>query len=73
MGSGKSRKTGAGKKGTALNKRGVRKKFRARHIDQVRDLPCMLRTGKINQSADEITPASLHTHVGLGRCSERRR
>jgi bud site selection protein 20 len=37
MGSaGRSKKTGSGGKGSsALHKRGVRKKFRARHIDQV--------------------------------------
>lgn len=62
MGSGKSRKTGAGKKGTALNKRGVRKKFRARHIDQVRDLPCMLR---MERSTKALTKLPLHrfTHM----------
>lgn len=37
MGSaGRSKKTGSSSKGgSALHKRGVRKKFRARHIDQV--------------------------------------
>ncbi|KAL6766322.1 hypothetical protein ACKKBG_A35560 [Auxenochlorella protothecoides x Auxenochlorella symbiontica] len=35
MGSGKSRKTHSSRKGTRVNKQGVRKVFRARHIDQV--------------------------------------
>ena len=35
MGAGKSRKTHSGRKGTKLNKQGVRKIFGARHIDQV--------------------------------------
>lgn len=35
MASGKSKKTGSNRKGASLHKRGVRKKFRARHIDQV--------------------------------------
>jgi len=36
MGSaGRSKKTGTNRKGTKEHKRGVRKKFRARHVDQV--------------------------------------
>ena len=41
MGSaGKSKKTGSSRKGASLHKRGVRKKFRARHIDQVWSCIC---------------------------------